>query len=69
MKGKNMAEMQRQIPEDFHALYDMGARAQRGTLPRTVLPTETEGHSRLARDVPDLTVDYDEATQLPVPHR
>lgn len=60
-----MAEAQQQIPEDFHALYDLGARAERGTLPRTTQPTETDGHSRLAEDVPDLTVDYDEATQLP----
>lgn len=60
-----MAEAQKQIPEDFHALYDLGARAKRGTLPRTVQPRETRGHARLAEDVPDLTVDYDEATQLP----
>lgn len=60
-----MAEAQQQVPEDFHALYDLGARAERGTLPRTTQPAETDGHSRLALDVPDLTVDYDEATQLP----
>ncbi len=60
-----MAEEQKLIPEDFHALYDLGARAKLGTLPRTMQPTETEGHRRLAEDVPDLIVDYDEATQLP----
>jgi extracellular elastinolytic metalloproteinase len=57
--------MDRKIPEDFHALYDRGVRAARGTLPAVSPRLETTGHDRLAEDVPDLVVDYDEATQLP----
>jgi extracellular elastinolytic metalloproteinase len=55
----------RKIPEDFHALYDQGFRAARGTLPEAPARLETAGRDRLSEDVPDLVVDYDEATQLP----
>jgi extracellular elastinolytic metalloproteinase len=57
--------MAKQIPEDFHALYDRGFRTARRTLSPTPPQLETAGHSRLAADVPDLVVEYDEATQLP----
>jgi len=55
----------RKIPEDFHALYDPGFRTARGTLPEAPVRLETAGRDRLSEDVPDLVVDYDEATQLP----
>jgi extracellular elastinolytic metalloproteinase len=55
----------RDLPQDFHALYDPGARRARGTaLTAGELP-ETAGHGRLAADVGGLQVDYDEATGLP----
>jgi hypothetical protein len=54
----------RKLPDDFHALYDRGFRAARGLAP-AALPRRTPGHSRLATQVPDLQIDYDEATQLP----
>jgi hypothetical protein len=57
--------MAKQIPEDFHALYDRGFRTARRTLAPTPPQLETAGHGRLAVDVPDLVVEYDEATQLP----
>ena len=52
------------LPEDFHALYDRGFRAARGIVP-AASPQETAGHRRLLADVPDLKVEYDQATQLP----
>jgi len=52
------------LPEDFHALYDRGFRAARGIV-AAALPLETAGLSRLSREVPDLVVEYDQATQLP----
>src|SRR3954452_12032450 len=55
----------RHLPQDFHALYDRGARRARGTaLTASELP-ETAGHGRLAAGVGGLQVDYDEATGLP----
>ncbi len=57
--------MDRKIPEDFHALYDRGFRAARGILPAAPPQLEIAGHDRLSVDVPDLVVNYDEATQLP----
>ncbi|SDY98396.1 Fungalysin metallopeptidase (M36) [Amycolatopsis xylanica] len=54
---------QSQIPEDFNALYDSGARAARGT-PLSA-PSRTGGHGRLSAEIPGLLVDYDEATGLP----
>lgn len=60
-----MADEWERLPEDFHALYDIGVRAERGTSAGSIAPSETDGHSRLADDVPELTVDYDDATQLP----
>src|SRR4051794_6714041 len=56
--------MDRKIPEDFHALYDRGFQAAHGVLPVTP-QLETAGLERLSADMPDLVVDYDEATQLP----
>jgi extracellular elastinolytic metalloproteinase len=70
-----MADMEKS-PEDlraphdqglpnFHALYDQGVRAARGTLPEAPARMETAGHDRLSADVSDLVVNYDEATRLP----
>lgn len=52
------------LPGDFHALYDRGFRAARGIMTAAV-PQETAGHGRLSADVPDLVVEYDQASQLP----
>ena len=57
--------MAKEVPEDFHALYDQGFRAARGIQPKAAAQAETAGHTRLSADVPDLVVEYDEATQLP----
>src|SRR5262245_37114521 len=53
------------LPEDFHALYDRGFRVARGITPPAAPQPKSAGHTRLAADVPDLEVDYDQATQLP----
>jgi extracellular elastinolytic metalloproteinase len=57
--------MNNRVPGNFHALYDRGCRAARGALPTPSAQMETAGHERLTADVPDLMVDYDEATRLP----
>ena len=59
-----MAE--KKVPEDFNALYDRPTRAARGAAPTRAAPAENEALGRLASDVPELEVEYDEATQLPV---
>src|SRR5262245_6989392 len=53
------------LPEDFHALYDRGFRAARGIAVPAAPQPRSAGHTRLAAEVPDLEVDYDQATQLP----
>jgi extracellular elastinolytic metalloproteinase len=55
----------RDVPQDFHALYDTGARRARGISLPASEAAETAGHGRLAADVGGLQVDYDEATGLP----
>jgi extracellular elastinolytic metalloproteinase len=57
--------MAKEVPENFHALYDRGFRAARGIQPKAPPQAGTAGHTRLSADVPDLMVEYDEATQLP----
>ena len=53
------------LPGDFHALYDRGFRAARGIVPTAAPQARSAGHTRLAAEVPDLEVEYDQATQLP----
>ncbi|MGH9362295.1 MAG: M36 family metallopeptidase [Thermoanaerobaculia bacterium] len=60
-----MPDRPRELPEDFHALYDRGFRAARGTAMRAAAEVETRGHRRLRAELPDVEVVYDEATQLP----
>jgi extracellular elastinolytic metalloproteinase len=55
--------MNRKIPENFHAMYDVGFRSARG-IPFRTSPRAT-GIGRLSAEVPDIVVSYDEATQLP----
>lgn len=55
--------MDKKVPENFHALYDVGFKSSRG-ISSTRTPRST-GISRLSTEVPDLVVNYDEATQLP----
>ncbi len=57
--------MAKEVPANFHALYDRGFRVARGIQPKAPPQGETAGHTRLSADVPDLVVEYDEATQLP----
>ena len=64
-KAKAPAIARAALPEDFHALYDRGARASRGVAPAMAVRPRSAGHTRLAAEVPDLEVDYDQATQLP----
>ena len=54
------------VPEDFNLLYDRESRAARGVPLPPPAQAGTEAISRFAADVPDLAVDLDEATQLPV---
>ncbi|MFI7494611.1 M36 family metallopeptidase [Kocuria sp. M4R2S49] len=55
----------RALPEDFHALYDAGARSARGTAPSAFSAPVSPGHLRLAGQLGDLEADYDQVTQLP----
>jgi extracellular elastinolytic metalloproteinase len=57
--------MAKEVPANFHALYDRGFRVARGIQPKAHPQAGTAGHTRLSADVPDLMVEYDEATQLP----
>ena len=61
------AQHEQEVPADFHALYDQGFRAARGTLPEApAARVESAGPDRLAEDASlELVVDYDEATLLP----
>jgi len=59
------AKQNQGVPADFHALYDQGVRAARGTLPAAPARVQSAGHERLSEDVSDVIVDYDEATRLP----
>lgn len=53
------------VPDDFHALYDAGFRAARGTPLPMGAAAHTAGHSRLADETADLDVQYDAATHTP----
>ncbi len=53
------------VPENFNALYSRAARAARGVVVAAA-PADRPAVARMAGDVSDLTIDYDEATQNPV---
>ena len=55
----------RQVPGNFHALYDRGFRSSRGLAPAPATRAATPSRRRMARTVPDLEIYYDEATRLP----
>jgi extracellular elastinolytic metalloproteinase len=60
-----MTNREKNIPENYHAMYDAGARRLRHTA-AAATPVEAEAaRRRLAQSVQGLAVDYDEATQLP----
>jgi len=61
-----MATQGKKVPENFNALYDAGARATRGVSAARAMPAASAGLRRLSKDVAELTVHYDEATQLPI---
>lgn len=52
------------FPADFHALYDRGFRESRGIAPTTTAAAKSASR-RLAKDVKGVSVQYDDATQLP----
>lgn len=58
-----MAEQK--VPSNFNALYSRAARAARGVAPAAA-PAERAAVTRLASAVPEIDVDYDEATQNPI---
>jgi hypothetical protein len=58
-----MAEQK--VPSNFNALYSRSARAARGVA-AAAAPAERSAVARLANSVPDVAVDYDDATQNPV---
>ncbi|MCP4702262.1 MAG: hypothetical protein GY862_36195 [Gammaproteobacteria bacterium] len=60
-----MKNTDRQPLEDFHALYDNGALLSRGGSPPAP-PVKSPGHQRLAANVPDVVIDYDDMIQVPV---
>jgi extracellular elastinolytic metalloproteinase len=55
---------ERQVPQNFHALYDRGERVARGVAPAAARG-ETSGHHRLAAEVDDVDVQYDAFTGQP----
>ena len=61
-----MAPQPKKVPENFNALYDAGARAARGGPAVRAAAVPRTGMKRLTKDVAELTVHYDEVTQLPV---
>jgi extracellular elastinolytic metalloproteinase len=65
LKEQMLREAGPLFPNDFHALYDRGFRASRGLTPALPIEGKTPGHRRLAKEVEDLDVHYDQATQLP----
>ena len=58
-----MAEQK--VPTNFNALYSRAARNARGVA-AAVVPTERPAVARISGSVPDVAVDYDDATQNPV---
>ncbi len=53
------------VPENFNALYSHGARTARGVA--IAAPSDRRpAVARMAAEVPDMTIDYDDATQNPV---
>src|SRR4051812_17081526 len=61
--GQIMAEQK--IPTNFNALYSRPARAARGVM-APAAPAERPAVARLTNAVPDVAVEYDDATQNPV---
>jgi extracellular elastinolytic metalloproteinase len=60
-----MTDHEKNIPEDYHAMYDAGARRLRRTL-AAAAPVEAEAaQRRLAQSIQSLAVEHDQATQLP----
>jgi extracellular elastinolytic metalloproteinase len=55
----------RSVPANFHALYDRGFRSSRGLAAPPTARALTPSARRLAREVKDLEVHYDQTTQLP----
>jgi hypothetical protein len=56
----------RSPPKNYHALYDVGARAARGAVAPGGPPDQTPGHQRMAAAVPAAVVNYDTVTLVPV---
>ncbi|MGH8066777.1 MAG: M36 family metallopeptidase [Candidatus Entotheonellia bacterium] len=63
--ARQFPSQRRHFPENFHALYDRPSRAVRGIRGTPPAQPQSVGSRRLAAEVPDLIVSYDEATQLP----
>lgn len=61
-----MPTQAKKVPENFNALYDAGARATRGAPAVRARPAAKASLRRLRKDVAELAVHYDDATQLPV---
>ena len=55
----------RDVPDNFHALYDRGLRSALGLRPSPAAGIVSASSRRLTRDVTGLEVHYDQITQLP----
>jgi extracellular elastinolytic metalloproteinase len=53
------------VPANFHALYDRGFRSARGLAAPPAAAPGSSSARRLAREVKDLEIHYDQTTQLP----
>src|SRR4029077_16628161 len=66
-RGRTMALADKQVPDNFHALYEPAVRAARGVPPTIAVEgAPPPGMERLAADAGKSTVHRDEATGLPV---
>ena len=63
--ARQFPSQRRHVPENFHALYDRPSRAVRGIPGTPPAQPHSAGYRRLAAEMPDLIISYDEATQLP----
>ena len=64
LREQTLSSERSSFPSNFHALYDRGFRASRGITPVPARAAKA-GSRRLAREIEDVDVQYDDATQLP----
>lgn len=61
-----MAMSDKNVPANYHAMYEPSVRAARGIAAESVAGAPHKGLERLTKDVDDLVVHMDEATHMPI---